>query len=147
VDAVIVLSQDLQRHEAPFFDRLQPAESVGLNHIEKTQEEMAKHKGRFLVAVSDNKVVGYATVYLEVQSPEDPTAQPYVFAGIGDLMVAEKSRGQGIGKLLMRECEGLARRAGRQYLQLSVLGGNASARKFYAEDGLRELYVRLEKKL
>ncbi len=66
---------------------------------------------------------------------------------VGDLVVAEKARGQGVGKLLLWTCETLASEAGQKYFQLKALGQNQSARSFYKSEGFGDFYVRLEKKL
>jgi ribosomal protein S18 acetylase RimI-like enzyme len=147
LDAVIELARELQTHELPFNDRLKPPSMMGALYFEKTKELLAKHKGRFLVAVSGNVIVGYATLYAEVIADEEPEEFASSYASVGDLVVTETARGQGIGKLLLQECETLARAADQKYFQLSVLGQNQDARKFYTSAGFEEFYIRLEKKL
>jgi ribosomal protein S18 acetylase RimI-like enzyme len=147
LDAVIELARELQRHEMPMSNHLKPPSMLDASYVEKTTALLAKHKGRFLIAVSGDQVIGYATLYLHVEAVEEPEDFGYTYASVGDLVVAKTARGQGVGKLLLQDCEALARAAGQKYFQLSVLGKNHGAREFYSAAGLEEFYVRLEKKL
>jgi ribosomal protein S18 acetylase RimI-like enzyme len=147
LEAVIQLARELQLHELPMSYHLKPPLMLDASYFEKTIEMLTKHEGRFLVAVFHNRVIGYATLYLDVKAEEEPEEFGYNYASVGDLVIAETARGQGVGKLLLQECESLARAAGQKYFQLSVLGKNYSARQFYVSAGLEEFYVRLEKKL
>ena len=49
--------------------------------------------------------------------------------------------------MLLEACERMARDAGQTWLRLGVLAGNHSARSFYAEFGLEDSFLTLEKRL
>jgi ribosomal protein S18 acetylase RimI-like enzyme len=147
IDAVNALSRELQEIEIPLYDRLKPLAEFEVAHIERSLNDIAKNGGRLFVAICDGLIVGYATLYGNVVSEADTTHHAYSFASVEDLCVTKKFRGRGIGKKLLQECEESARASGQKYLRLSVLGGNSRARHFYAEFGLSEFAVTLEKKL
>lgn len=71
----------------------------------------------------------------------------YGFAYLSDLAVASSARKRGIGRLLVAECENIARAAGRRWLRLGVLAGNGNARRFYKDLGFEEISLELEKNL
>lgn len=146
LDSVIALARELQAHEIQFFDRLRPTPEIGVAYINKILSELAKHKGQMLIAESDGKIVGYASLFVEVVD-DDPEVIAYSFSSIGDLVVSEHHRGHGVGQLLMATCERIARENGQKWLRLSVIAGNASARRFYERAGLEDHVYRLEKKL
>jgi ribosomal protein S18 acetylase RimI-like enzyme len=141
------LARDLQAHEIRFFDRLKPPAEIGEPYITRIREDASKHNGRLLVACQGKKVVGYVSLLLVVTNEDDPEERPYSYSSIGDLSVAKDFRGQGIGNILMEECERLAKASGQKWLRLSVLANNTGAYRFYKSFGMEDLLIRLEKKL
>ncbi|MET8579165.1 GNAT family N-acetyltransferase [Streptomyces sp. NPDC005012] len=95
----------------PFFDERHPAADI-------------------LVAETDGEVVGY----VRVARPTPLAANAHV-QQIQGLVLAERARGRGVGKALMRAAEDEARRRGARRLTLRVLGHNAPARALYASLG------------
>ena len=71
----------------------------------------------------------------------------YRFAYVGDLVVAERARGTGIGRALLAECERRAREAGVRWLRIGVIASNQRALRLYREFGFRDGHVLLEKVL
>jgi ribosomal protein S18 acetylase RimI-like enzyme len=145
--AIIELARQLQGHETQYFDRLKPPDAIGRWYLDDLLAQIRKHNGVFLVAEYEGERVGYATLLLGLTSADEPEEVLYTYAHIGDLAVASRHRGKGIGSALMAHCEKLALAAGESWLRLSVLAGNHSARGFYANVGMQETLVRLEKKL
>jgi ribosomal protein S18 acetylase RimI-like enzyme len=95
----------------PFFDERHPASDL-------------------LVAELDGEVVGY----VRVARPTPLAVNAHVLQ-IQGLVLAERARGRGLGKALMRAAEDEARRRGARRLTLRVLGHNAPARALYASLG------------
>jgi len=144
---VIAIVRELQIHESQFYDRMKPAEDMGRWYIQRLKDDIAKHKGSFLVAEAGQIVVGYATLSTEVSSADERDEVLYTCAYVGDLAVAATHRGFGIGRTLLNECEKRARAAGQKWLRLGVHTGNHGARAFYAKAGLEEKFLTLEKPL
>ena len=147
LDEVIAIARDLQAYEAGFYDRLKPSEEIGPWYVEELRAEALKHKGKLLVAEQGGKVVGYAALFIEVSSEDQREEIHYTCSYVNDLAVAENHRGQGIGRLLMHECEERARDAGQKWIRLGVHAGNREARRFYEQQGLEERFLTLEKRL
>jgi ribosomal protein S18 acetylase RimI-like enzyme len=147
LDEVVAIAKDLQDYEAGFYDRLKPSDEIGAWYVEELRKEAEKHKGKLIVAEMDGKVVGYAALFIEVSSEDQREEIPYTCTYVNDLAVAAKQRGQGIGRLLMHECEERARDAGQKWIRLGVHAANREARRFYAELGLEERFLTLEKRL
>ncbi|MBC8038743.1 MAG: GNAT family N-acetyltransferase [Rhizobiales bacterium] len=139
--------RELQTHESQFYDRMKPAEEMNRWYIQRLKDDIAKHKGAFLVAEADQTVVGYATLLTEVSSENERDEILYTCAYVGDLAVTKSRRGQGVGHALLSECEKLARAAGQKWMRLGVHVGNREARAFYARAGLEEKFLTLEKPL
>jgi ribosomal protein S18 acetylase RimI-like enzyme len=146
-EAVVRLVRELQEHEARAFDRLKPPDSIGSWYLDGRIKDIQTHGGAFLVAADANTVAGYATLLTGLSSADEPEEVPYTYAHVSDLCVGMAFRGRGIGRALMAECERLARAAGEKWLRLGVLAGNQPARRFYADLGMEEVFVTLEKKL
>ena len=144
---MLAIVRDLQTDESRFYDRLRPPEEIGTWYIDGLKQDIAKHKGWFLVAELDGMVSGYASLLGEVSSEDEREEVLYTCAYVGDLAVATGQRGQGIGHALLSECEKLARAAGRQWLRLGVHAANHEARQFYARAGLEDKFITLEKLL
>jgi GNAT superfamily N-acetyltransferase len=145
--AVVALVQELQRHEAAFYDRMLPPEDIGAWYVIGVLREAKDAGGDLLVALIDGRIVGYATLLANVSSKEERDEMLFAYAYVGDLVVEPQSRGKGIGRALLAECEKLARAAGRKWLRISVLAGNQAAHCLYAAFGFAELSHHMEKPL
>jgi ribosomal protein S18 acetylase RimI-like enzyme len=71
----------------------------------------------------------------------------YEYAYVGDLVVSRSSRGRGIGSRLMKECERLAKEAGRDEIRLGVIAENEHSHRFYMKLGFNDLHIDMRKKL
>jgi GNAT superfamily N-acetyltransferase len=80
-----------------------------------------------LVAVREEEVIGMITVQLLVSTAEGGDA-----ALLEDLVVAERWRGAGVGRLLVEEAERWSRDSGASRLQLLADRDNHTALRFYA---------------
>jgi GNAT superfamily N-acetyltransferase len=93
---------------------------------------MLEEPERRLVLVAEERgaVVGMVTVQLVVSTAEGGEA-----GQLEDLVVAEASRGAGVGRSLVEAAERWARAHGATRLQLLADRGNAPALGFYARVG------------
>lgn len=70
-----------------------------------------------------------------------------IYALVGDLIVTQAARGQGIGTALVAECERLARQAGEKWLRVTVLAANRRAGELYRRHGFAQQLIDMEKAL
>ena len=146
-EQVIAIARMLQAHESQYFDRLKPVTDIGDDYLTQLHADVAEHQGRFLVAVIDGSVAGYATLNTRCNSKEVTEEIYYEYAHIGDLSVHDNHRRRGVGEMLIAACEAEARKAGMKWLRLAVLAENGMARNFYCKSGFEDMLIRLEKAL
>jgi ribosomal protein S18 acetylase RimI-like enzyme len=137
---------ELQDFERALDPRLPEGDKMADAYLEEVFDRARKFAGKFFVAEIDGQVVGLVSVLGACQL-EEPSETPAPFAYVDDLLVLPKHRGQGIGKALLAEAEGYAKRCGRASIRLCVKGGNHQARAFYAKAGYGEYELELEKRL
>ena len=89
-------------------------------------EEIAHTDRRYVVAVEEGTLLGYAGIMLA--------------GDIADLhTIGTRSEGQGIGRALLAWCEEQARRGGAERMLLEVREDNTRARAVYTAAGYREI--------
>jgi ribosomal protein S18 acetylase RimI-like enzyme len=144
---VVFLVRELQEHESSFFDRLAAPHKVGSWYLAHILREARQNGGELIVAELDGRIVGYATLLLGQTSEGSFDEMPYTYAVIGDLIVTESARTQGVGAALLREGERLARAAGERWLRVNVFAGNERALQVYRRFGFAEHVIEMEKPL
>lgn len=145
-DAVRVCVIELQDHEASLYARLPPGNEVVDSCIKHMLEQCEKCAGKILIAETDGEVGGFVTVLCEVKS-EEPDDGDLEYGLISDLVVVEKYRGRGIGRLLLGAAETYARSQNVEWLRIGVIAGNQVAEKLYASLGFSPWYKECEKDL
>ncbi len=106
--------------------------------LEEVEAAMAASDVRVLVALAAGEVVGTARVEL-ASRPYGPIAE------IRRVVVTQAWRRHGIATRLMEAAEDAARALGTDNLRLTVVSGNAEARRFYERLGYSEFAVRYRK--
>ncbi|MEV6649874.1 GNAT family N-acetyltransferase [Streptomyces sp. NPDC051219] len=86
--------------------------------------------GDYLVAESDGLVAGY----IRLGAPTPLPANAHVLQ-IQGFAVADRARGRGLGRSLLRAACAEARRRGASRITLRVLGHNTPARRLYEAEG------------
>jgi GNAT superfamily N-acetyltransferase len=145
--AVVALIRELQASEVALYDRMKPAADMGQWYIDLLKMQCAEDDGVILIAEEDGAALGYAIVLTNVVEDGSGDEVAYVYAYVGDLVVARAARRRGIGKLLLEECERRARLAGRDELRINVLAQNEGARAAYRAVGFDDLLVDMRKVL
>lgn len=99
--------------------------------VARRLDRLAAHDGNaVLVAVGDGgAVVGWIHVFATFRVESDG------FAEIGGLVVREKLRGEGIGRLLVEAAEGWAREAGLGQVRVRSNVVREATHRFYAHLG------------
>jgi len=144
---LLALARELQAHEAEIYDRMKSPADIGPWYFENFIARCAKEAGFILVAEEGREILGYAIVLTAVEEDGSDDEIAYTFAHIADLVVTRMARGKGIGKLLLEECERLARAAGRDLLNIGVLAQNPRARHVYEAFGFADHHITMSKKL
>jgi ribosomal protein S18 acetylase RimI-like enzyme len=145
--ALIPLIRELQANEVALFDRMKPVADMGQWCIDLFQKKCAEEEGVILIAEEDGKALGYAVVL--TRSLEDGSGDEiaYDYAYVVDLVVTEKARRRGIGRMLLEDCERRARAAGRDDLRITVLARNEGAHALYRAFGFDDLLIDMRKVL
>lgn len=136
-DVVIDLLQELNRIEDGFIgDRPTDRASAEACLAYDEAHIAASEGGALLVAVEDGVVLGFLALSIEKGVPfvrEELRRHGRVM----DLVIAEAARGGGIGSALLKEAEGIARRAGCRSVLVGVVHGNEKAQAAYAKNGFQ----------
>lgn len=143
---IVALVRELQAHEARFYDRMLPAADMDAWYVERLLVQCRDLAGRLLVAEAEGDLLGYATILTRIEEDADDEIA-HSYALVGDLVVSERARGRGIGRLLLEACEAEARRLAASHLRITVLAANRLALDIYRAFGFRDLFVDLEKPL
>ena len=145
--AFIALIRELQAYELPFTRHLKRPEDIDAWYLDQIQQQCAKLEGIILLAACAARCLGCAVVYLHVDNQGDEELLPHVQAHVSELIVTAGARGQGIGTMLLTECERRARLAGRAEITLSVGAANVSAHQLYLRSGYEDAKIRMIKQL
>ncbi len=144
---VVELVRELQAFEAPLNPWGKPASGISTWYIDQVKLWCSKHEGVILVAEQEADLVGYACLLARCEEDGSASDIAYTYAHVADLVVTEVSRGQGIGKALLSECERIAREKGRKSLRIGVLTQNVRAKAVYERFGFGPNHMTLEKML
>jgi ribosomal protein S18 acetylase RimI-like enzyme len=99
--------------------------------LDRLFESVDAQSHETLIALYDGERAGFL-VFLD-ELPDEVTALPQGF--IAYMAVEPRSRGRGIGSLLLAEAERMARQRGLPYMSLMVTEDNAPARELYEQQG------------
>lgn len=103
-------------------------------------------RGIFLVALQDEQVVGFLSLWREKPGPE-AISDPHEFYYISDLVVLPEYRGKGIGRALVEKAEVFASEHGIAVMKVSVLARNSASLQVYRALGFRDYDILLVKKV
>ena len=143
---LIRLVRELQSHEIVYYDRMIPADAIAGWYIDRIREDCQEYAGHIRIAVRENLPIGYCMILTRVPN-EEADEQPFDYAYVSELVIAQSARGQGIGKRLLKDAECLARAAEAKWLRVSVLAKNTVARDLYSRYGFEEQLISMEKPL
>ena len=122
-----------------------PGDAVAAPHMDWLLAECAQNQGVIFVAEADGVIAGFVSTYVE--HDPDITVNLSEYLHIGDLIVAEAYRGQGIGSALLAEAEGYAREIGQKVIKLNVLANNDNELSIYQRFGLQPYLLTMLKEV
>lgn len=105
--------------------------------------EVAYKERKVYVALDNEVVVGFATIYIERFSMPLYNSEPLCV--IGDMMIEEQYRKQGIGELFMEEAKKLAKEFSVKKLMLNVFAKNEIAYGYFKKQGFQDMMCRMTK--
>jgi len=122
----------------PFFEKSDDAEESFGTMI---GERIGKDDSLVLVAVEDDRVVGYCLAYVSENPPVVKTRQS---GFISDLAVTSGYRRKGIGERLLRQSLAWFKLRGLKSVYLRVLAKNEVARAFWEAEGFETVSLTME---
>jgi ribosomal protein S18 acetylase RimI-like enzyme len=141
VEDLITLSRiffnEYQIHHKEFFkiDNLSDGDILG--YFSKIRN---KENGEVIVALDGDRIVGYITVYVRVQSDHWEVKKIGVISG---LMVHPAYRRMGIATQLLAAAENIFKRGSVKHFTVYTAVNNQGAIKFYEKCGLAPLHTTL----
>jgi GNAT superfamily N-acetyltransferase len=107
--------------------------------------EVAYTERKVFVALDNETVVGYATIYIERFAMLFYNFDPLCV--IGDMMIQELYRKQGIGELFIEEAKKMAKEFSVKKLMLNVFAKNQMAYQYFKHQGFEDMMYRMTKKV
>ncbi|MCA9438956.1 MAG: GNAT family N-acetyltransferase [Candidatus Omnitrophica bacterium] len=107
------------------------------------QEAIDREDMEYLVAICDEKVVGFVQLEIAIQ-PDFPVFRPREYALMDSAVVDKPYRRKGIGRMLCKAAVEWCRARGTPQIQTNVWDKNVGAREFYLDFGFRPMCVKLE---
>jgi GNAT superfamily N-acetyltransferase len=95
------------------------------------------------VALVNDVVVGYATIYIERFSMPLYNSDPLCV--IGDMMIEKQYRKQGIGELFIEEAKKMAKEFSVKKLMLNIFAKNQIAYGYFKQQGFDDIMFRMTK--
>ena len=119
---------------------------VYLNNVNKL---ISEHKGVFYVAESNNKIIGFVIglIYKPSKIQKIEVKRSWIRGDIAELYLENAYRKKGVGKILIKKVEEYLIKNKCEYINISVLAPNKSARMFYEKLGYYERTLELIKEI
>ena len=111
-------------------------------HTKFIRKQLRRRNAAIFVAELDGKVAGYVNVEVGTIPPIYVHDKEAYLCGI---VVDNEYRRKGIGKALMKEAEGWAKKKGLYSIALTVHTGNKGAYTTYKKSGFKELNLKMVK--
>jgi len=94
----------------------------------------------------DRKICGYAFIKI-IKFKDNPLINDHDRFYIDDICIEQSLRKKGLGKIIMIELENECKSKGLKYMDLTVWNFNDKALDFYRNFGMKEIMIRMEKKI
>jgi len=107
--------------------------------------EVAFSDRKVYVALDNEVVVGFATIYIERFTMPLYNSDPLCV--IGDMMIYEQYRKQGIGELFLEEAKKMAKEFSIKKLMLNVFAKNQIAYGYFKQQGFDDMMYRMTLKI
>jgi len=105
--------------------------------------EVAFSDRKVYVALDNEVVIGYVTIYIERFAMPLYNSDPLCV--LGDMMIAEAFRNQGIGELFIAEAEKMAKKFSIKKLMLTIFSKNQIAIEYFKQKGFEDMMYKMTK--
>ena len=141
--AIVELLAELQDYERTLSSDRTPGNSMAAGHFDYLLDLCENQSGKVLLALSETKVIGFLTVFLEAEDENDMHLFPEYkrYGWVSDLVVQQKHLGSGAASLLIDHAERHCSSLGVCDVKLAALHKNFRARSFYKKSGYTEYEV------
>lgn len=137
---------EIQDYERTIVPSMPSGDSICTEYISQMLQKCERYTGYILVAVVNDRVVGYISIFTKMVSDEIDDGNEE-FGQIGDVVVLDKHRANGYGKILIEEAHELAKAQGVRILRIGVLGQNKMAVDLYRSLGFEVFSLQLQKSI
>lgn len=147
--AAVRLMAVLQECERSLSNDRRPGEEMAAGHLQYLLDLCEKRSGKVFVAISEDEVIGFVTVFLEAEDEADLHLLPEYtqYGWISDLVVKESHRGSRAAALLLEQAERHCASTGVHHVKLAALKDNTRARRFYENSGYAEYEIVYRKRI
>lgn len=133
-DLLVELEEYILTIDKDNLDRLHPEYRDKMAILDL--EEVNNNEGKCYLAIENEKIVGLIMGYVRVYDEYDYLDYKCPRSGeISELIVSNKVRSKGIGKLLMNTMEEYFKSIDCEYIFIDVFAYNTTAIKFYERQG------------
>lgn len=148
--SIAQLMRELQGHLAAI-DPLKRIRALSDFDVEAYIDHLLEHvqgKGMILLAKDEDMVVGFIAGTIPEEDPDDTLDHyPAKEGKIVELVVSEKHRGGGIGRILMEKIEEYFREQNCEYIRVGCFAQNTGTHSFYEKCGYGDRYIEMLKKI
>ncbi len=116
-------------------------------YFEKTMNEVNKYEGKIFLAIENENVMGLIVGLINNEEESTYDFKAPKRGRVTELVVANKSRSNGIGKQLLDEMEEYFKEVGCKGVLIDVFAYNENAQKFYYKNDYFNRNIEVMKKI
>lgn len=149
--AIEELMKELQKHLSDI-DPLKRVRNIedfdASNYIDRLLEKVESTDGKIFIAEEDGRPLGFVAGIISGGDSDDSLDHyPATEGNVVELVVSQKHRGQGTGRMLMEKMEEFLKENGCEYVRVGCFAGNTGTHAFYEKCGYGDRYIELLKRL
>ncbi len=116
-------------------------------YFQKAMQEVKKYHGKIFLAKESGKIIGLVAGVINNEEETVFDFQSPKRGRVTELVVTRESRNKGIGKKLLHYMEDYFKSVGCKAVLLGVFGYNEHAKNFYHNEGYKDRYIDVMKKI
>jgi ribosomal protein S18 acetylase RimI-like enzyme len=144
------LMEELQDYLVAIDDlkRMRRMPEFGESYTKRTLEKVAKNNGIIYVAEREGRIIGFVVGIMPEQTKEELLELiPSKRGNVLELVVENRYRRKGVGRILMESIENYSKQNDCSVLGVEVFSPNKNAYLLYSKLGYRERTIWMTKKL